>query len=192
MNPKRTKPTRIKRLTRATIRFAHRADGISSLEFVLLLFPMMIFVFGIIQFSFIFYHYNQMQSVAREVARQIAVSDTLNPSENEDEDEDSEEISCKDSPSGAEGLVCQMLGVPAGGSITTCYEQVEFPPDTPVFSSVVTIAAPIDQLGLVIDILGIAKGRDLTATAKMRVEPTKIGPDAVNPEKLCDGDPPDY
>ena len=174
------------KLWRALWRFARRTDGLSSLELVLLLFPMMVVVFGIIQFSFILYHYNQMENVARETARLIAVDDTVNPGAN------GPLVVCPEA-AGAEAVACQMLGVPSRGEVSACYQQEVFPPDEPVFSGVVTITAPMDELGLVVDIMGWASERDLTARATMRVEPTKIGPASVNPPFLCDGiSKPDY
>ena len=166
-------------------RFARRSDGIASLEFVIILFPMMIFIFGIMEFSLIFYQFNQMENVARETARIIAVDDDVNPAAN------GVEVTCPGT-GGAEAIACQLLSNAAKDRVTACYEQQDFPPEDPVFASVVTVTAPMDQLGLVISVLGVSPGRELTASAEMRVEHGKIDPDNVDPPRLCDGGDPVY
>ncbi|MEM7225559.1 MAG: TadE family protein [Pseudomonadota bacterium] len=159
------------------------------MEFVLILFPFMIFLFGMIEFGLIFYHFNQMENVARETAREIAVDDDVNPASN------GAEVICPGS-GGAEGLACQLLSNAARDKVTACYEQRDFPPDRPVFDAVVSVSTPMDQIGIVISVMGLAQDRTLTATATMRVEPGKLNPDE-NPDldpalKLCDGSDPDY
>ena len=42
-------------------RLGRETKGIASLEFVLILFPMLFIFFGVIQISGIFYYYHQMQ-----------------------------------------------------------------------------------------------------------------------------------
>ena len=173
-------------------RFGKRRDGIASLEFVLILFPTMIFIFGMLEFGLMFYHFNQMQGVARETARQVAVDDDLNPGGN------GADVNCPGTAGTAEALACQLLSGAAKDTVTVCYRQDDLPPDTPVFSSVVTVSAPMDQIGIVTSIMGIASDRTLTASADMRVEPGKIGPAAAGAPftppngSLCDGSSPQF
>lgn len=63
-------------------RFARCTSGISSVEFVIVLFPMVLFMFGIIGFGLVFYTYNTMENAAREAVRRMSVAEatyTLGP-----------------------------------------------------------------------------------------------------------------
>ena len=59
----------------AARRFARCNSGISSVEFVIVLFPMVLFMFGIIGFGLVFYTYNTMENAAREAVRRMSVAE---------------------------------------------------------------------------------------------------------------------
>ena len=167
--------------------FASNSEGIASLEFVLILFPMIFIFFGMVQWGIMMYHFNQMENAARETARIMAVDDDMNPNS------DGADVQCSAAVSGsAEGFFCSMVGVPSVGKVTACYNQDATPPaDDAVFSAMVTITAPMDAVGM-IDVFGITKDRDMTVTAEMRVENGKFHVLNVPNPCLCGGASPDF
>ena len=150
-------------------RFWRNRKGISSIEFTIIVFPMLIIFFGMIQFGSLFYYYNQMQNAARDAARRMAVDDDILPINPAAE----AAIACSTTPAAgsAEAYACGLLRVPAEVSVTACHRGD--PVDTERFDAEVVLTAPMDDVALV-DLLGIMEGKTLTASAIMRVEPGKL------------------
>ncbi|NIU04544.1 MAG: pilus assembly protein [Gammaproteobacteria bacterium] len=55
--------------------FVRCRSGIASVEFVIVLFPMILFLFGIIGFGLVTYTHNNMVNAAREAVRRLAVAE---------------------------------------------------------------------------------------------------------------------
>jgi Flp pilus assembly protein TadG len=73
MTPKRRGTKSIAEYLR---RFAGCRGGTSSVEFVLVLGPMVLFLFGIIGFGLITFAHNNMVNAAREATRRLSVAET--------------------------------------------------------------------------------------------------------------------
>ena len=58
-------------------RFAACRRGTSAVEFVLVLAPMVMFLFGIIGFGLVTYAHNNMVNAAREAARRLSVAEDV-------------------------------------------------------------------------------------------------------------------
>ena len=151
-------------------RLLGQSEGIASLEFVLILVPMITIFFGMLQWGVMLYYYNNMENVARETVRVLAVDDDINP----DFGNNGAAVPCTGLTAlTGEEYACNRLDLPSTSTtVSVCYEQGKLPPQ-PIFNAVVTITAPMDDLGM-IDIFGIAAGRTLTTTADMRVEDGKL------------------
>ncbi len=67
----------LSRVRAATGRFLRCSNGISSVEFVLVLPLFLLFTFGIIGFSTISYTHNNMVNAAREATRRLSVADGI-------------------------------------------------------------------------------------------------------------------
>ncbi len=61
----------------AVRRFARSAQGISSVEFVIILPVLMLFLFGIITFASVLFIHVNMENAAREAVRRLAVADNV-------------------------------------------------------------------------------------------------------------------
>ena len=147
-------------------RMSTNTKGIASLEFVLILFPMLFIFFGMIQFGGIFYWYNQMQNSAREAARRLAVDADIDPTGT-----GGTTVLCTAAVAGsAEDYACRYLSVPGAVDVTTGY--CEDPLGTVRYDAVVRVTAPMSDLSMV-DLLGISGTRTVTATAVLRVDPAK-------------------
>jgi Flp pilus assembly protein TadG len=63
--------------------FWRRKEGSVAMEFAILLPVFVLFLWGILQFGFIFYLQNDMINAARESGRQLSVNDTISYTEAE-------------------------------------------------------------------------------------------------------------
>jgi Flp pilus assembly protein TadG len=68
---------RIRSIAGLLRRFAGCRRGTSSVEFVLVLGPMVLFLFGIIGFGLITYAHNNMVNAAREATRRLSVAEDV-------------------------------------------------------------------------------------------------------------------
>ncbi len=143
----------------AVRRFARCSEGISSVEFVIILPVLMLFLFGIITFASALYVHVNMENAAREAVRRMAVAEA--PAAGVP-------VSCASAqattPGTAEYYACTYLvDWPVGF-------QVEADSLCPGAQDViVTVAVPAEQVALA-DVFGFFDGMTLTAEVVMRRE----------------------
>ncbi len=143
----------------AVRRFARCNEGISSVEFVIILPVLMLFLFGIITFASALYVHVNMENAAREAVRRMAVAEA--PAAGVP-------VSCANvqatTPGTAEYYACTYLADwPVGFTVdadSLC------PANRDV---IVTVAVPADQVALA-DVFGFFAGKTLTAEVVMRRE----------------------
>ncbi len=143
----------------AVRRFARCNKGISSVEFVIVLPVLMLFLFGIITFASVLYVHVNMENAAREAARRMAVAEA--PAAGAP-------VSCTNvqatTPGTAENYACTYL---ADWAIDF---QVEADILCPASRDViVTVEAPAAQAALG-DVFGFFDGMTLSAEVVMRRE----------------------
>ena len=127
-------------------RFLLRKDGSVATEFAIIVPLLVIFLFGIIQFGFIFFLQNDMLNAAREAARQMSVQEAT-----EAEAETTADNYLDSWPVN--------FTINAEDTTTTGDDFVR-----------VTITAPMDEAAMLGDIIGIFTGRTLNAQVEMREE----------------------
>ncbi|MEM7225557.1 MAG: TadE/TadG family type IV pilus assembly protein [Pseudomonadota bacterium] len=152
-------------------RFGRQRDGIASLEFVLILFPMMLILFGVIQIGGAFYYYHQMQNAARDTARRMATDLDFHP-----ENGFAPTVLCSAAAvDTAEEYGCDIVTVPGAVDIAAgyCFDR-DPESSTPLrWDAVVQMTVPLADASLV-DLLGIAGPRTITATAVVPISPIKV------------------
>lgn len=150
-------------------RFARCDKGISSVEFVLILPVLMLFLFGIISLASVLYIQVNMENAAREAVRRLAVADS---------------VEC----TAAGGTTAQCTGAtvvcsdPITGGTVEDYActylanwpvsfQVEAGPDpTDCSELTVTVELPDASEAALADVFGFFDGRTLSAEVVMREE----------------------
>ena len=154
-------------------RFGRDTKGIASVEFVMILFPMLLIFFAMIQFGGAFYYYSHMQNVVRDTARRLAYDETmLLGSANESQ------LPCPGAADTAEEYACSLLLLPgdSGVTVSSCYADVNAVAPATADDrreAKITIVASLSDISLV-DLLGIGDDHNVTATAVVRVEEPKI------------------
>ncbi len=143
----------------AVRRFARSTQGISSVEFVIILPVLMLFLFGIITFASALYIHVNMENAAREAVRRMAVAEVAAAGA---------PVTCDSvqatTPGTAENYACTYLvDWPVGFVVeadTLC------PANRDV---IVSVTVPAEQVALA-DVFGFFDGRTLTAEVVMRRE----------------------
>ena len=142
----------IARLRRA---FAKNDAGAAAVELAFALPILITLLFGIIQFGFIFFVWNDMMNAAREGARRLAVDSTITEAQ-------------------AQTIVENWLvDWPANFTVTACTTAADSATpatctgDDEVFVTVTAPMAEVAMIGNFVDFLGV---RDLTAQVVMRKE----------------------
>ena len=130
--------------------FCQRSNGTSSVEFVLVLPVLMLFLFGIIQFGSVLYLQSNMANAAREAARSMSVGESAIATQSPPE------------AGSAEDLALNHL---TDWSLT--FTVVATEPDADSVSVQVSVPASAAAFG---DIFGIWGTSTLTATVTMRKE----------------------
>ncbi len=150
----------------AVRRFARCNQGIASVEFVIIMPVLMLFLFGIITFASALYVHVNMENAAREAARRMAVAEA--PAAGVP-------VSCTSpqatatAPRTAENYACTYLvDWPVGFLVEADF--CTFPGDRDV---IVTVTVPAEQVALA-DIFGFFDGMTLTAEVIMRREETCV------------------
>ncbi len=154
----------------AVRRFARCNEGISSVEFAIILPVLMLFLFSIITFASVLYIHVNMENAAREAVRRLAVADN---------------VACT-AASGTETAPCTGATVACGDPITSgtvedyaCTYladwpvnfQVEAEPDATDCSELtVTVRLPDASVAALGDVFGFFDGRTLSAEVVMREE----------------------
>ncbi len=154
----------------AVRRFARSTQGISSVEFVIILPVLMLFLFGIITFASVLFIHVNMENAAREAVRRLAVADN---------------VACT-AAGGTETAPCAGATVTCGAPITVgtvedyaCTYladwpvnfQVEAEPDATDCSELtVTVRLPNASTAALGDVFGFFNGRTLSAEVVMREE----------------------
>ena len=163
-----------RRFARCDMRRLARCDkGISSVEFVIILPLLMMFLFSIISFGSVLYIQANMENAAREAVRRLAVADSTEctaaggltgPCT-------SATVLCSSTITGgtAEDYACTYLAnwsaafqVEAGPSLTDCSELT------------VTVSLPNASDVALADVFGFFDGRALEAEVTMREEDTCV------------------
>ena len=153
-------------------RFARCDKGISSVEFVIILPVLMLFLFSIITFGSILYIHANMENAAREAVRRLAVDDSFtcsNTDRNGPADCTTAAMTCSPDPwpGTAEGYACNYL---AGWVIGFAVE-VKLADDDCIDSEVtVTVELPDASVAAVADVFGFFDGSTLSAEVSMREE----------------------
>ncbi len=145
-------------------RFARCRSGISSVEFAIILPVLMLFVFGVISVSSVFYVPNNMESAAREAARRMAVAEATYTVG---------EVACTAAPAqiagSAENYACRRL--PSWGIFTINANQEVCTLARSGQHLDVTVQVSVDGAQAALsDIYGLFAGRALTAEVIMRKE----------------------
>ncbi len=151
-------------------RFARCNEGISSVEFVIILPVLMLFLFSIITFASVLFIYVNRENAAREAVRRLAVADN---------------VACT-AAGGTETAPCTGATVTCGAPITggtvedyACTYladwpvnfQVEAGPDATDCSELtVTVRLPNASTAALGDVFGFFNGRTLSAEVVMREE----------------------
>ncbi len=154
----------------AVRRFARSNKGISSVEFVIILPVLMLFLFGIITFASVLCIHVNMENAAREAVRRLAVADN---------------VACT-AAGGTETAPCTGATVTCGAPITggtvedyACTYladwpvnfQVEAGPDATDCSELtVTVRLPDASTAALGDVFGFFDGSTLSAEVAMREE----------------------
>ena len=160
------------RIRRFLWRLGRETKGIASVEFVIIMFPMLLIFFGMLQFGSLFYNYSHMQNVARDVARRLAVDTNLDPGGN------GALVTCPGTAGTSERLACDLIDLPGTIQASGCYDNVEGAGPAHNGPSIrmdanITIVAPMSDISLV-DLLGVGDGLNVTARATMRIQEPKI------------------
>ncbi len=153
----------------AVRRFARCNEGISSVEFAIILPVLVLFLFSIITFASVLYIHVNMENAAREAVRRLAVADN---------------VAC--TAAGGTTAPCTGATVVCGGPITggtvedyACTYladwpinfQVEAEPAAcPDLTVTVTVRLPDASTAALGDVFGFFDGRTLTAEVYMREE----------------------
>ena len=144
-------------------------DGVASLEFIVVLFPMILILFGVIQIGSIFYNYHQMQIAVGDTARRMIQEPSFNSEKNGGVG--GTEVACSAATAGSpEDYGCRIVRIPGASEITTAYCTDDAASEH--YDVTATMTLPMDDASLV-DLLGLAGRRTVTATATMRVTPSK-------------------
>ncbi len=156
----------------AVRRFARSNKGISSVEFVIILPVLMLFLFGIITFASVLYIHVNMENAAREAVRRLAVAD---------------EVECT-SADGLTSVTCTGTTVACSATIFepsvedyACtylanwpvgFEVEAEPAACPDLSVTVTVRLPDASTAALGDVFGFFDGRTWTAEVVIREEET--------------------
>ncbi len=151
-------------------RFSACRRGTSSVEFVMVLAPMLLFIFGIIGFGLITYAHTNMVNAAREATRRLSVDEVEVVAANTDVTcgqqslQDVIDAAALDDMTAAEEIACDYLGV-TGISFT-----VKATACVPIENRDVTVLITADASdAFMVDIWGLFTG-DLQAVVTMRRE----------------------
>ena len=152
-------------------RFARCDRGISSVEFVIILPLLMMFLFSIISFGSVLYIQANMENAAREAVRRLAVSDATQ---------------CTGTPPATAACTGATVDCDAAITAGTAEDyactylanwQVDFevavqadPSGTDCSELVVTVTLPNASEAALADVFGFFDGRTLTADVTMREE----------------------
>ena len=138
-------------------RFAKDRGGATAMEFTFVMLPMIILVFGIIQFGGILYLKNDMKNAARDAGRRMAADYMCF---------NGGPVQCgSQTPNYVEDFACNYLG-----DWTPAFEVTASETDTADGTDMeVTIRTDMGAAAFV-DLLGIFQGRTMTATAILRRE----------------------
>ena len=125
--------------------FARRSSGTASVEFVIVLPVLTLFLFGIMQFGFVLHVQNNMENAAREAARSMSVGETSIAN-----------------PGSAEAYALNYMTNPNFPFAVTATE-----PTSEQVQVQITLPATHIVFG---DMFGLWSGKNLTATVTMRKE----------------------
>ncbi|MEM7222374.1 MAG: TadE family protein [Pseudomonadota bacterium] len=151
-------------------RIGRAKDGVASLEFVIILFPLILIFFAVIQVGSIFYYNHQMQVAVRDTARRMIQEPTFNSEKNSGAG--GTEVACSATTAGSpEDYGCSIVTMPGPPGITTEYCIDD--DDLEHYDAIVTMTVDLDEISLV-DLLGVASGKTATRTSTMRVTPNKF------------------
>ena len=125
--------------------FARHTNGTASVEFVIVLPVLTLFLFGIIQFGSVLYVQNNMENAAREAARSMSVGETSIAT-----------------PGSAEAYALNYMTNPNFPFAVTATE-----PTSEQVQVQITLPATHIVFG---DMFGLWSGKNLTATVTMRKE----------------------
>ncbi len=136
---------------------AKDGSGASAAEFALIVMPMVVLTFAIIEFGSLLFIWNEMKGAARETVRCASVADTFI---------DGGTLQCGGQTVGsAEDIACNILTNWWPTYTISLSQQVV----TGGNDFAVTITTPMSEAVLV-DLFGIMDGRTLEASASMRQE----------------------
>ena len=141
----------------AVRRFARDTSGLSAMEFSFVMVPMIIVLFGVIQFGGILFLQNDMHNAARDAARRMASVEICFGGS---------AVQCGSQTSGSvEDFACNFLSAWTPSFQVTATETNT----ADGFDMQVTIETDMAAAAIV-DLLGIFEGRTMSATAILRRE----------------------
>jgi len=132
-----------------------RSEGSTSVELVFALPIFLLFAFGIFQFGFIFFVWNEMTNAAREGARRLAVDDTLSEADAQTQ----VQTALANWPATFTITACKTAATTANATACTANEDVS-----------VTVSAPMSDVAVIGDLFSLLGTNTLTARVVMRKE----------------------
>ena len=135
-------------------RARRQQDGAAAVEFGLIVFPLVLILFGIIQYGFYFWSMQAGSAVARDAARQAAVG----------------KLSCSDLTT----YVTNQLGPTRDGSTAVTVRRI-FTPSTPTIGGNVEIQVEFNSYEIAPGLIPMPTDAKVTQAAESRIENVVAG-----------------